>query len=93
MDKGKYDRQVGLLCSTCGNSLFKYELGVDETIEVVTCTSCDREITKDHLIQENSENISEHVKEVENEMMGDFVNEMRKELKKAFQGSKNIKIT
>ena len=93
MDKGKYDRQVRLFCPTCGNNLFEYEQGVDETIEIVTCESCGREITKDQLILENSENISEHVKEVGNEMMGDLAKKMRKELKKAFQGSKNIKIT
>ena len=93
MDKGKYDRQVRLLCPTCGNNLFEYEQGVDETIEIVTCESCGREITKDQLILENSENILEHAKEVGNEMMGDLTDKMRKELKKAFQGSKNIKIT
>ena len=93
MTKEKYDRQVSLLCPTCGNSLFEYERGVDETIELVSCASCGRKMTKDQLIQDNSENISEHVKEVGQEVMGDLVNEFRKNLRfrKTFRGNKNIK--
>jgi len=71
MDAEKYNRSVTLVCPTCGGTQFKYDKGVDETIEIAKCASCDRELTKDELIRENSENISEHVKEMGDEIMKD----------------------
>jgi transcription initiation factor IIE alpha subunit len=64
MDDEKYTRNVSLLCPTCGCTQFKYEKGVDETIEIAQCASCGREITKDELIKENMENLLEHTKEI-----------------------------
>ena len=91
MKKGKYVRRVNLLCPTCGNSMFEYEHGVDETIEIVSCASCGQEMTKDQLIQDNSENISEYVTEIGQEVKRDFIGEFRKNLRKTFRGNKNIK--
>jgi hypothetical protein len=71
MDAEKYNRSVTLVCPTCGGTQFKYDKVVDETIEIAKCASCDRELTKDELIRENSENISEHVKEMGDEIMKD----------------------
>ncbi|MDP3183421.1 MAG: hypothetical protein Q8M54_11475 [Desulfobaccales bacterium] len=71
MDAEKYNRDVVLVCPTCGGTQFEYDKGVDETIELVKCASCNRELTKDELIRENSENISEHVKEIGGEIMKD----------------------
>ena len=53
MNPEKYNRSISLLCPTCGCSDFSYEDGCDETIQVMTCASCDREFNKDELIQEN----------------------------------------
>ncbi|ELB2805482.1 hypothetical protein QNE69_002075 [Vibrio alginolyticus] len=58
----------------------------------MTCASCDREFNKDELIQENSENIDEHLSELKEEVLKDVQDELRKSLKKAFSGSKNIRI-
>lgn len=91
MKNRKYDRDVPLLCPTCGNSLFEHESGTDETIELVSCASCGREMTKDQLIRDNSENMSEHVREVSEEVRKDVVNEFRKNLRKAFRSSRNIR--
>ena len=88
---GKYDREISLRCPTCGNSLIEYEHGVDETIEMVTCASCRREMTKDQLIQENSENISVNKQEILNEARSDAINEIRKSFRKIFRGSKYVK--
>ncbi|MDI6854331.1 MAG: hypothetical protein QME75_12095 [Deltaproteobacteria bacterium] len=91
MDNEKYNRNISLLCPTCGCNQFEYE-GVDETIEMVKCASCGRELTKDELIQENSENISEHVKEMGGQIVKDLAKEFKESLKAAFRGSKYIRI-
>ncbi|WP_409423773.1 MULTISPECIES: ECs_2282 family putative zinc-binding protein [unclassified Pseudoalteromonas] len=91
MNPEKYDRSVSLLCPTCGCSDFSYEDGSDETIQIMTCASCEREFNKDELIQENSENIEEHLSEMKEEVVKDVAEELRKSLKKAFSGSKNIR--
>lgn len=91
MNPEKYNRSISLLCPTCGCSDFSYNEGVDETIQVMTCASCQREFNKDELIQENSENIEEHLSEIKEEVKKDVVDELRKSFKKAFSGSKNIR--
>ncbi|WP_423209418.1 ECs_2282 family putative zinc-binding protein [Proteus mirabilis] len=92
MNPEKYNRSISLLCPTCGCSDFSYEDGGDETIQVMTCASCGREFNKDELIQENSENIDEHLSEIKEEVLKDVQDELHKSLKKAFSGSKNIRI-
>jgi len=89
----KYNRNISLLCPTCGGSHFEYETGVDETIEVAKCASCGRSITKDELLRENSENIHEHVSEMAEQVKNDLAKELQESLKKAFSGNKNIRIT
>ncbi len=49
MNPEKYNRSISSLCPTCGCSDFSYEEGGDETIQVMTCASCDREFNKDEL--------------------------------------------
>ena len=92
MNTEKYKRNVSLLCPTCGCTQFAFEKGVDETIEMLKCASCGREITKDELIQENSENITEHMKEMGNQVTKDLANEIKESLNKTFKGNKNIRI-
>ncbi|PMH75147.1 ECs_2282 family putative zinc-binding protein [Vibrio cyclitrophicus] len=91
MNPEKYNRNISLLCPTCGCSEFSYGEGVDETIQIMTCASCNREFNKDDLIQENSENIDEHLSEIKDEVVKDAADELRKSLKKAFSGNKNIR--
>lgn len=92
MKNKNYNRNINLLCPTCGCSQFSFENGVDETIEIAKCASCGREVTKDELIHENSENISEHVKEIGKNVTDDIAKHLRESLKNAFKGSKNIRI-
>jgi hypothetical protein len=56
------------------------------------CARCQREFTRDELIEANSENVSEHVKEMKDEIVKDVAKELKDTLKKAFSGSKSIKI-
>jgi len=88
----KYNRSVRLLCPTCGCSDFSYDEGAGETIQLMTCASCEREFNKDELIYENSENIDEHLSEMKEEITKDIADELRESLKKAFSGSKNFRI-
>jgi predicted RNA-binding Zn-ribbon protein involved in translation (DUF1610 family) len=80
MDAAKYNRSVSLLCPTCGCDQFSQE-GGEETTEITKCTSCGREMTKDDLIRENSENVSAHMDEVKKEVLNDF----RTQFKNIFQ--------
>lgn len=78
MDFQKYNRVIDLLCPTCGCTQYEVEGGVDETIEMVTCASCGRELSKDELRHENSENIDEHVKEVKAKIAKDLFKDLKK---------------
>lgn len=92
MKNEKYQRSIGLQCPTCGCTDYEYEQGVDETIELAKCASCGRELTKDELVRENSENIQEHVSEIGKQVTEDLAKELKASLKEAFTGSKNIRI-
>ncbi len=91
MNSENYSKSISLQCPTCGCSDFSYDEGVDETIQIMTCASCGRELNKDELILENSENITEHLHETKSEIVNDITDELRKSLKKAFSNSKNIR--
>lgn len=92
MKPGKYDRNVQLRCPTCANTQFEYDPDDERETSVVRCVGCGHESTREELIRENSENIHEHVKDIGTEAVQDVAKELRKTLKKAFSGSKNIKI-
>jgi len=92
MNEEKYQRRISLHCPTCGSTQYEFSCGVDETIELVKCASCGRELTKDELLRENSENIHEHVREISEQVKEDVAKELRESLKKAFKGNKNFRI-
>lgn len=67
-------KQVILRCIICGNDQFST---VDENIEdvknasdetVIKCSDCGRMVTKNELIEENSENIEINIEETKKEM-------------------------
>lgn len=92
MDDEKYTRDLEMVCPTCGCTQFKHEQGVDETIEVVKCACCEREMTKDELMHENSENISAHMEEIKQEVFKDVAKEFKQMLKDVFKSSDVIKV-
>lgn len=91
MDAEKYRRQIPIHCPTCGCSQFKYDSGVDETIQVMECASCGRNFSREELLRENSENVSAHLDEIKQEVVQDVRKEVQNMFKKAFSGSKHIK--
>lgn len=92
MDTEKYNRSVTLLCPTCGGTQFSPASPEDIESEIQKCEGCGREITRDELIRENSENIDEHLNEIKKEVTKDLASELKKQLAAAFKGNKFIKI-
>ena len=88
----KYNRSVSLDCSTCGSSEFSHDGADGQTSELLTCGNCGLEISRDDLIRANDENVQAHVKEIGQTVVKDLQKELHESLKKAFRGSKNIKI-
>jgi hypothetical protein len=84
----KYNRNINLLCPTCGGNHFESESGTAETVEILSCARCKRKMTKDDLIEANSENVSEHINEIRRELVED----VREQLKRAFSNNKFFKI-
>lgn len=91
VDVEKYGRSVGMLCLTCGSDQFSHlgEAGQDH--EIITCAGCGRQMTREELIRENSENLSEHVASMAKEITGDLQRELNESLRAAFKGSKNVR--
>lgn len=92
MDAEKYSRSVTLLCPTCGGVRFSPVSPDNIESGLQKCASCGREITRDELISENSENINEHVSEIKKQVTKDVANELKKQLASAFKASKFIKV-
>jgi len=92
VDSEKYNRSISLLCPTCGGTQFSSSKPDDRESELLTCASCSREITRDDLVRENSENVNEHLKEIGEEATKDLALELKNQLASAFKGSKFIKI-
>jgi len=90
MKTDKYSRSVSLYCPTCGGT--EFEQNEDDPSAPVTCVSCAREITRNDLVRENSENITAHVNEMGNEIVRDAADELHRSLKKAFRADSFIRI-
>lgn len=88
METSKYNRAIPLNCPTCGATEFAH---TGES-QLVKCASCGREMTKDELRHENSENIQEHANEIAKQASADLGDELKKSLQDAFKNNKFIKI-
>lgn len=93
MDSEKYTRSVTLLCPTCGNSVLEQDDDGENQERVFHCPSCDRTMSKDELIHENGEAVSNAVDEMKAEVLEDVQKELKDMLKKAFNGSDHIRIS
>ena len=82
MDDEKYNRSVTLLCPTCGGEQFKYDDEDDQA--PVICQRCQREMSRQALIEANAENIEVN----KDEMIDEIRNDVRKQFKDIFKGGK-----
>ncbi|MCD8020116.1 MAG: hypothetical protein LUF92_11195 [Clostridiales bacterium] len=90
--KSDYGRNVSLLCPVCGNDQFSApDLGDMELLRDapddarIQCSDCKTIFTKSQLIEENQEQISAHVEEIEKEVVHDLERELNKAMKKIFK--------
>ena len=79
MNTEKYNREIPMNCPTCGCTQFKTE---DDSAPIVECASCGRQISKDDLFRENSENINAHVSEVSKQVTDELLKDFQTSLKK-----------
>ncbi len=81
------NRQVSLLCPVCGNDQFDalsdnyYDFDAASNDTLFKCGDCGSVFTKDELVHENAEKIEIAIEEMKEEA----INEMKKELEKAFR--------
>ena len=85
MDASKYNREIRLLCPTCGGTQFQYDEATSSDEQIVKCIQCNRETTRRVLIDENSESINAHASEMGDEVVEDLKEELSKTLKKIFK--------
>lgn len=88
MDAERYHRSVSLMCSTCGHKDFEFE----DDDGPIRCSGCDRVFTREELIAENGEVIEAEVDELKADVVKDLKKEFSDSLRKAFRGSRHIKI-
>ena len=81
-----HSRSIELRCSTCGGAEFKQ--GPTRNDCPIECATCGRFFNREELIRENGEIIDNALGEVKADIAADF----KAELRKAFRGSKSIKI-
>lgn len=68
-----YSRVVNLQCPICGSVDFIIENESNDVIQA-TCKLCNRTLSKDEVMQNNSENINTHINEVKEEIIDDITN-------------------
>lgn len=91
MKSEKHDRTVEMQCPTCAGTTFEFDDGFADGVGSARCINCDRTFTKDDLIAENTENLTEHVKEMGRDIKADLVKELRASFRNATRGNKHVK--
>lgn len=94
MNLDKYETAITLVCPTCTSTKFEFDenLKQDDASPSYKCVSCENIISKNDLMQSNSENIEEHQKEIGKKIAAEIAEDLKKSLKKAFRGNSFIKI-
>jgi hypothetical protein len=88
MDASKHSRSVAMICPTCSHTEFEH----DSDSSPLRCVGCDRVFEREELIRENGEVIEAELDEMKSEVLRDAAKEFRDTLRKAFKGSKHIKL-
>ena len=89
MKLDKLNKEIRMHCPTCGGTDFSVVEHEEE--KLVTCSQCERQMTKSELYEENSELLTETQNEIAKEAQKQLEAEFKKMLRNAFKGNKNIK--
>ncbi|MBY8829896.1 ECs_2282 family putative zinc-binding protein [Hephaestia mangrovi] len=76
--KSNYDRSISMQCPTCGSESFEHS----EDNPTVSCTRCDRTMTKDELREANGSRIEEELDALKAEVLSDVRADISKMFKK-----------
>lgn len=89
--KKNYSKSIQLRCVVCG-SADDFEFNEDKTY--IKCTKCNREYLGgyDELVELNKDLIEEEIELTKEEISRDVQKDLSDMLKKAFKGSKHIKV-
>jgi predicted nucleic acid-binding Zn-ribbon protein len=79
------NREIYLLCPTCGESQFEYDDEVKIENMEFKCLSCNQLFSKGDLIKENGELTEEHFSEMGEEILEDAAKKLRKAFKKGLK--------
>lgn len=87
--KSNYNINVNLQCITCGGGDFEFS----DDKSYVKCKLCNKEYHGgyDQLVEMNQESINREIHKTKNQIAKDFKEDIVKQLKDAFRGSKHIK--
>ena len=78
------EMKVRLICSVCGNDQFsaidENLIDIDEADDdiKVKCSDCGREITKEQLLEENTDVINANIEDFKDEIMKEVVKDFKK---------------
>jgi hypothetical protein len=86
-----HQRTISLQCPTCGSTDFDNG-GSEDLTATLTCTTCNRETTREQLIEDNAEHIESQKQELLQEATAQIKKDFEKQLRDAFRGKKYIKI-
>ena len=80
--KQNYNKQIKLLCSTCGSGDFFY---INEETGVITCKKCNRIYYGgyDEIVELNQQCISSNVENMRQEVQQDLIKDLNSMFKKA----------
>jgi len=92
MNAEKYNRQIALLCPTCGNRDFQLNCDGECTEGTIVCPSCNRTMSRAELLNENGETVDIALEDVSSAVLEDAEVEIRKMLIDAFKGCSNVRI-
>lgn len=87
MNVDKYQRELSVLCPTCGYGKFACE---NEEDNIIKCESCGRTFLKEELLKENEESIYETVQEMGKEAVTDIAKELKSMFKRTLGKNKNF---
>lgn len=82
-------RLVELMCPVCGGTQFETEADIDiSSMQLVRCTTCEKEMTGSDLINANEENININKKELINETVKEIHKKFSREISDIFRKMK-----